>query len=64
MYVEKLKSDRWAVCEDDGTVVFGHPTKSAATLHMREYMRSVAAREEYPDDGPTDPWETSGPGRR
>ena len=21
-------------------------------------------REEYPDHGPTDPWETSGPGRR
>jgi hypothetical protein len=29
-----------------------------------EWLADEASREEYPDNGPTDPWETSGPGRR
>jgi hypothetical protein len=30
---------------------------------MEHSTHGAAEREEYPDNGPTDPWETSGPGR-
>jgi len=38
MHVEWLKSGRWAVCEEDGTIIRTFQTKSAASQYKNFMM--------------------------
>lgn len=50
MYVEQLKSGRWAVCEDDSSIVCEHASKSAATRHLREIKAAIRYDEQADAD--------------
>lgn len=50
MYVEQLKTGRWAVCEEDSSIVATHASKSAATKHMNEIKKAERFDKQYEED--------------